>query len=99
MARLIDKDTRLIDIDFGPVTTLISRNQLEQQPVGATVGLNGVNQLIRADGVASVSATTFKLGSFVQYSRIDLEYMTMNNEVVQPVEVNVQRTSPTPTGS
>lgn len=99
MARLIDKDTRLIDIDFGPVTTLTTRDLLAEQPTGTTVGLNGVNQLIRADGVADISATTFKLGSFVQYSRIDLEFMTLNNEVVQPVEVNVQRTSPTPTGT
>ena len=99
MVRLIDKDTRLIDIDFGPVSTFTNRNQLAQNPTGTTVGLNGINQLIRADGVADVSATNFKLGSFVQYSRIDLEFMTMNNEVVQPVEVNVQRTSPTPTGT
>ena len=99
MVRLIDKDTRLIDIDFGPVSTFTTRNPTEQQPNGTSVGLNGVNQLIRADGVADVSATNFKLGSFVQYSRIELEYMTMNNEIVQPVEVNVQRTSPTPTGT
>jgi hypothetical protein len=99
MARLIDKDTRLIDIDFGPVTTNISRDALAQEPTGATVGLNGVNQLIRADGVADVSPTTFKLGSFVQYARIDLEYMAKNGEVAQPIEVNVQRTTPTPTGT
>lgn len=99
MARLIDKDTRLIDIDFGPVTTNILRGSEETSPTTATVGLNGANQLIRADGIADVSATNFKLGSFVQYQRIDLEYMTMNNEVCQPVEVNVQRTSPTPTGT
>lgn len=96
MARLIDKDTRLIDIDFGPVATNISRNQLEQQPITATYGLNGANQLLRADG--SIGASQ-KLGSFVQYSRIDLEYMTMNNEIVQPVEVNVQRTGPSPSGT
>lgn len=99
MARLIDNDTRLIDIDFGPVSTFTQRNQLEQNPVSTSVGLNGVNQLIRADGVPDVSATNFKLGSFVQYQMIDLEYMTMNNEIVQPVEVNVQRTSSTPTGT
>lgn len=99
MARLIDKDTRLIDIDFGPISTNVIRTALEQVPSSNTVGRNGENQLIRADGIASVSATNFKRGSFVQYSRIDLEYMTMNNEVVQPVEVNVQRTSPSPTGT
>ena len=96
MARLIDKDTRLIDIDFGPVATNITRNQTEQQPNAATYGLNGENQLLRADGQIGASQ---KLGSFVQYSRIDLEYMTMNNEIVQPVEVNVQRTGASPTGT
>lgn len=99
MVRLVDKDTRLIDIDFGPVATTITRDQLAQEPTASTVGRNGQNQLIRADGIVDVSATTYKRGSFVQYSRIDLEYMTMNNQVVQPVEVNVQRTSPTPTGT
>lgn len=99
MARLIDKDTRLIDIDFGPISTNILREANQQAPTLNTVGRNGQNQLIRADGIADVSATNFKRGSFVQYSRIDLEYMTMNNEVVQPVEVNVQRTSPSPTGT
>ncbi len=99
MARLIDKDTRLIDIDFGPLSTNVIRDALATEPTTNTVGRNGQNQLIRADGIGSVSATNFKRGSWVQYSRIDLEYMTLNNEVVQPVEVNVQRTSPSPTGT
>lgn len=96
MARIIDKDTRLIDIDFGPLSVNVTRAQNDPQPASATYGLNGENQLIRADGVIGSST---KLGSFCQYQRIDLEYMTLNNEIVQPVEVNVQRTSPTPTGT
>ncbi len=92
MARIIDKDTRLIDCDFGPVTVGLSRTGGDQNPSTVTASENGINQLILLPDAAD------PIGSFIQYSRIDLEYMTMNNEVMQPAEVSVQRTSPVPLG-
>jgi len=92
MARIIDKDTRLIDVDFGPLTVATNRPPGDTQPATATAGGNGLGQLIRF-------ADTFGIrGSFIQYQSVDLSMMTMNNEVMQPVEVSVQRTSPVPLG-
>lgn len=93
MARIVDKDTRLIDCDFGPLTVSCSRPAGNTQPTSVTQGGNGSGQLIRF-------ADTFGIrGSFIQYTQVDLSMMTMNNEVMQPVEVSVQRTSPVPLGS
>ncbi len=93
MARIVDKDTRLIDVDFGPLTVSCSRPAADTQPNSVTKGQNGEKQLIRF-------ADTFGIrGSFIQYTQVDLSMMTMNNEVMQPVEVSVQRTSPVPLGS
>lgn len=92
MARILDKDTRLIDVDFGPVRVDLVRNAGSFNPTATTVTQNGINQFILEPVVASPN------GSFVQYSRVDLEYMTLNNEVMQPVDVSVQRTSPVPLG-
>lgn len=94
MALKIDKDTRLIDVDFGPVTTSCGRQAGNFVPTSVTFGQNGTGQVIEFKEVGDGKA-----GSFVQYERIDLSYMTMNNEVMQPVEVSVQRTSPVPLGS
>lgn len=93
MARIVDKNTRLIDIDFGPVSTNVSRLTAQPLPAAVTFGGNGVKQLIRTepDGQSDT-------GSFIQFVRIDLSHMTMNNEVMMPVDVNVQRTSPVPLG-
>jgi hypothetical protein len=98
MARIIDKDTRLIDVEYGNVTVNISRVANQPIPDGsagnkATFGGRGVQQVIRfeEDGLYS--------GSFILYERIDLSYMTANNEVMQPVEVSVQRSSPVPYGT
>lgn len=93
MARIVDKDTRLIDIDFGPVTVATARTAGNPLPTSVTAGGNGVKQLLRID-----DPTGNPPGSFIQYSRIDLEFMTMNNEVMMPVDVSVQRTSPVPLG-
>jgi len=98
MARIVDKDTRLIDVDFGPVSVSGIRRINEPFPDG-TVGSifnfsgAGMDQVIRqdADGVEA--------GSFIQYQRIDLSYMAENGEIMQPVEVSVQRTSPVPYGT
>lgn len=93
MARILDKDTRLIDCDFGPLTVACARAATNLSPSNVTTGQNGTKQLIRLDDTTGATP-----GSFVQYSRIDLEYMTMNNEVMQPVEVSIQRTTPVPLG-
>ena len=91
MARIIDKDTRLIDLDFGPLVMNVVRPAGAQIPSGVTNSGNGELQLIAFDeSVASYS------GSWVQEQMIDLSFMTMNNEVMQPTEISVQRTSPVP---
>ena len=93
MARIVDKDTRLIDVDFGPIAVSCSRLAGDTAPTTVSASGNGTGQLIRL-------ADTFGLkGSFIQYSQVDLSMMTMNNEVMQPIEVSVQRTSPVPLGS
>lgn len=92
MARIMDKDTRLIDIDFGPISVASTRPAGAPDPTSYATGLNGVQQLLLEP--TNVSGP----GSFIQYQRIDLEFMTMNNEVMQPTEVSVQRTSPVPLG-
>jgi hypothetical protein len=45
-----------------------------------------------------VQANQLQSGFFIQYVRLDLDYMTRNNEVMMPVEVSSQRTSPVPLG-
>jgi hypothetical protein len=97
MARIVDKDTRLIDVDFGPVTVSINRQATQSQPVGvvgsiATIGGAGDSQVIRFEEQGQYA------GSAVFYENVDLSYMTLNNEVMQPVEVSIQRTSATPYG-
>jgi hypothetical protein len=105
MARIINKDTRLIDIDFGPVTQTLSRNAAEEGTGISTLSLNGTGQILMEIPSIIVNpppaAPTLNIrlaGSFVQYQRIDLSYMTENNEVYQPVDISVQRTSPVPLG-
>lgn len=98
MALKIDKDTRLIDVDFGPVSLNILRATGELMPDGtvgntATFGESGTSQLLRTD------ASGLAAGSFIQFVRLDLSFMTKNNEVMQPTEVSVQRTCQTPFGS
>lgn len=98
MARIIDKDTRLVDLDLGPLTTNIARLAGARYPDGATgnqatFGGDGELQLLRSDRLGTFA------GSFIQFQRLDLSYMTQNNEVMQPVEVSVQRTSSIPVGT
>lgn len=94
MARIVDKDTRMIDIDFGPVGTTCGRGALALEPTSAVGSLNGMQQMLYYAPVGAALA-----GSFVQYQNIDLTFMTLNNEVMQPMDVSVQRTSPVPLGS
>lgn len=95
MARILDKDTRLIDVDFGPVSISTTRAALSLNPTVVTLGgLNGEEQLID-----HILAGANGGGSFIQYERLDLSFMLMNNEAMQPIDVSVQRTSPVPLGS
>ena len=93
MARIIDKDTRLIDIDFGGLDITVNRNATSSNPASSTVTGNGQLQLLNAIG-----GTNPGVGSFIQYDRLDLSHMVMNNEVMLPIEISVQRTSPIPLG-
>jgi len=94
MARIVDKDTRLIDIDFGPVGTTCGRAALSLDPTSAVGSLNGMQQVLYYSVVGDALP-----GSFIQYQAIDLSFMTLNNEVMQPIDVSVQRPGPVPTGS
>lgn len=95
MARIIDKDTRIIDIDFGPVDASITRDADGFAPSLVTYNRNGVDQII-----SSIPGGAFGGGggSFIQYQRIDLAFMLNQNEIMQPVDVSVQRTTPVPLG-
>ena len=93
MARIVDKDTRIIDIDFGMVVPTVSRAAGEDVPNGVTWAENGVEEIIGSLGVGESAA-----GSFIQYQRVDLNFMAENSEVMQPVDISVQRTSAVPNG-
>tara|TARA_Y100000114_G_scaffold6788_1_gene5443 strand:- start:596 stop:1447 length:852 start_codon:yes stop_codon:yes gene_type:complete len=95
MARILDKSTRLIDVDFGIVNValnrILGRTSLDGTAGNqATYGGNGTQQIIRTKPGSPFG------GSFVQYNRVDLSYMTQNNEVMQPTNVSVQRTTSSP---
>ena len=94
MARILDKDTRLIDIDFGPVNVATTRAIAGFNPATVSITKNGTSQLLN-----SIPVTVPNCGSFIQYSRIDLDFMVRNNEIVIPVDASIQRTSPVPLGS
>lgn len=94
MARIIDKDTRLIDIDFGELTVATSRNEDSFYATSVTSGGPGVGQLLNL-----LPAGGFNVGSFMQYVRLDLDYMARNSEVMMPTEASIQRNSPVPLGS
>lgn len=86
----------MIDVDFGPVNVSIGRDVASFEPTTLGVTGNGISQIIAPLNAGAPSGTIN--GSFIQYARIDLEFMTMNNEVMQPMEVSIQRTSPVPLG-
>ena len=94
MARILDKDTRLIDIDFGPVDVVLTRGIGDFNPITTNLVGNGRGQIL-----STVPANDALCGSFIQYSRIDLDFMVRNNEIVIPVDASIQRTSPVPLGS
>jgi len=93
MARIIDKDTRLIDLDFGELTVSAAREAGSVVPTSITSGGNGTSVVLNV-----LEANNQYAGSFIQYVRLDLDYMVRNNEVMLPVEASIQRTSPVPLG-
>lgn len=93
MARIIDKDTRLIDIDFGELSVSSSRDEDTFFPASVNSGGPGNGQLL------NLLPSGFNGGSFMQYVRLDLDFMVRNNEVMLPTEASIQRTSPVPLGS
>ena len=93
MAQKLNKDTRLIDVDFGPLTLGVSRLPGGTNPTALTLAGNGEKDLINW-----ITTGNDGVGSFIQYQRIDLSFMTQNNEVMMPVDISVQRTSPVPLG-
>jgi hypothetical protein len=103
VARIIDKNTRLIDVDFGALDISVSRQAAEILPDIVITAGDGVSQLLNFippdDSLAPAPPVRFGLGSFIQYDRLDLSFMTINNEIMLPTEVSVQRTSPVPLGS
>jgi hypothetical protein len=93
MARIVDKDTRIIDIDFSEITCTAGRAANTFVPNAGTVGRLGVSQLLNR-----IQPANYGVGSYIQYVRLDLDFMARNNEIVLPTEASVQRTSPVPLG-
>ena len=93
MPRVIDKDTRIIDVDFGTVAASFNRGAGLFAPDVISFDYNGSDQII-----SQVAAGATAGGSFVQYQRVDLSFMLKEGEIMLPVNVNSQRTSPVPLG-
>lgn len=98
MARIIDKDTRLIDVEYGNVIVNIVR-AINEPICDGTTGNTATNSGPGVSQVVRFETSGLYTGSFILYDKIDLSYMTSNNEVMQPVEVSVQRSSPVPYGT
>lgn len=93
MVRILNGGLREIDIDFGEIQFTFNRNAGSLNADILTINRSGEDQLI-----ASIPAGITGCGSFIQYTSVDLDYMTRNNELLMPQSVNVQRTSPVPLG-
>jgi len=104
VALILDKDTRLIDIDFGGLTNSVTRIAGERLPATSINNGNGLGQLLATVPAGELPppfppGNAIRMGgNFIQYQRIDLSMMAENNEVFMPVDVSVQRTSPVPLG-
>jgi len=101
VARIIDKNTRLIDVDFSNLDMAVGRTLGNLLPDVVNPGGDGVSQLLNfvPPDFGLTPPVRYGLGSFIQYERLDLSFMTQNNEIMLPNEVSVQRTSPVPLGS
>lgn len=93
MARILDNDTRIIDADFGGLSVSATRAAGSFIPTTGTLAGNGQQQLINY-----ITAANAGTGSFIQYQRLNLDFMLKNNEVMVPIDISVQRTSPVPLG-
>lgn len=93
MPRIVDKDTRIIDVDFGTVSAVMNRSAGLFDPDVLSFDRNGVSQILN-----SIPAGASGGGSYVQYQRLDLSFMLKENDIMVPVNVNSQRTSPVPLG-
>jgi len=94
LAQIVDENTRIIDVDFGTLQTQIGRTADSADPTSVVLALNGTSDLL-----TSVPAGAPGGGSYIQYKRVDLSFMLKNNEMMMPINVNSQRTSPVPLGS
>ena len=74
MARIIDADTRLIDVDFSEITCAAGRAANEVSPNSVTTGRLGVSQLLNV-----VPALAYGGGSYIQYIRLDLDHLGYSN--------------------
>lgn len=93
MPRIVDKDTRIIDVDFGTVNVTMNRSAGIFNPDAVVFEGNGVSQILNSIPVGNSGG-----GTYVQYQRLDLSFMLKENEIMVPVSVNSQRTSPVPLG-
>ena len=93
MPRIVDKDTRIIDVDFGRLSVVVNRSAGVFNPDAVNITGNGVSQLLN-----NIPVTQASCGSYVQYQRLDLSFMLKENEIMVPVSVNSQRTTPVPLG-
>lgn len=93
MVRILSSGMREIDIDFGEIQLTFNRDANSLFATGLTLDRAGEDQLIN-----NIAAGNTGCGSFIQYTRVDLDYMTRNNELLMPQSVTIQRTSPVPLG-
>lgn len=93
MVRILESGARLIDIDFSELQITYTRPDGSNNATAGTASRAGTKQLL------NVLTTGLNAGSFIQYQKIDLDFMVRNGEMLQPSTVTVQRTSPVPLGS
>lgn len=93
MVRILSSGARLIDIDFGEIQIGTTRPANQPRANNLTTQRVGQDQLINTVPVG-VTGT----GSYIQYQRVDLDYMVRNGEMLMPTNVTVQRNSPVPLG-
>ena len=93
MVRILSSGARLIDIDFGEIQ--IGTNRAASTPIAnnLTTQRVGQDQLINTIPIGTIGT-----GSYIQYQRVDLDFMVRNGEMLMPTNVTVQRTSPVPLG-
>lgn len=94
LAQIVDQNTRIIDVDFGTIQANVGRDLDAPFPTSVSMSLNGT-----ADLLQNIPAGQDGGGSFIQYKRVDLSFMLKNGELMMPINVNSQRTSPVPLGS